>query len=88
MKISLHSVSYASIFYRGEPLSIEDITVKLSNLGYDGVELMTRRPHADPMDLDEKARRELRESADSHGVELANSAAYNDFSGLAVFKRI
>ena len=22
------------------------------------------------------------------GVELANSAAYNDFSGLAVFKRI
>jgi len=49
---------------------------------------MARRPHADPMDLDERPRRELRESADSHGVELANSAAYNDFSGLAVFKRI
>ena len=54
MKISLHSVSYAGIFYRGEPLSIEDIIAKLSDLGYDGVELMARRPHADPMDLENR----------------------------------
>ena len=67
MKISLHSVSYAGISHRGEPLLIEDITVKISNLGWDGIGLMTRRPHADPMDLDERPRRELRESADSHG---------------------
>lgn len=52
MKISLNSVSYAGIFYKGKPLSIEDITAKLSDLGYDGVELMARRPHADPMDLE------------------------------------
>jgi len=87
MKISLHSVSYAGFFYRGDPLSIRDIIVKLSNFGYDGVELMAKRPHADPMDLDEKARKELRQLADSYGVELANLAAYNDFSGPDIFKR-
>ncbi len=87
MKISLHSVSYAGFFYRGNPLSIREIMVRLSNFGYDGVELMAKRPHADPMDLDEKARRELRELADSYGVELANLAAYNDSSGPDVFKR-
>jgi len=87
MKISLHSVSYAGFFYRGDPISAKDILVKLSTYGYDGVELMAKRPHADPMDLDEKGRRELRELADSQGVELANIAAYNDFSGPDTFKR-
>lgn len=87
MKVSLHSVSYSGLFYRGEPLSIEDLVAKISEFGYDGVELMAKRPHADPMDLDGNSRRELRELADSHGVELANLAAYNDFSGPDVFKR-
>ena len=87
MKVSLHSVSYSGLFYRSEPLPIEDIIAKVSKFGYDGVELMAKRPHADPMDLDKKARKELRELADSYGVELANLAAYNDFSGPDFFKR-
>jgi len=87
IRISLHSVSYSGFFYRGEPLPIRDIIVKLSNYGYDGVELMAKRPHANPIDLDVKARRELRELADSYGVTLANLAAYNDFSGPDTFRR-
>jgi len=87
LKISLHTVSYSGLFYKGEPLPVEHIMAKISKFGYDGVELMAKRPHADPMDLDEKARREIRELADSYGVELANLAAYNDFSGPDIFKR-
>ena len=87
MKISLHSVSYSGFFYRGDPLSIEDMIRKLSEIGYDGLELMAKRPHANPMDLDGKARKEIRELADSHNIELANLAAYNDFSGPDSFKR-
>jgi len=87
LKISLHTVSYSGFFYRGEPLSIKDIILRLSDFGYDGVELMAKRPHANPVDLDEKSRKELRELAESHSIELANLAAYNDFSGPDQFKR-
>ena len=68
MKISLHSVSYSGFFYKGEPLSIRDMIPRLSDIGYDGIELMAKRPHANPMDLDKKARKEIRELADSHGL--------------------
>ena len=87
MKISLHSVSYSGFFYKGEPLSIRDMIPRLSDIGYDGIELMAKRPHANPMDLDKKARKEIRELADSHGIELACLATYTDFSGPDAFKR-
>ncbi len=87
MKISLHSVSYSGFFYSGKSLSIEEIIDKASSFGYDGIELMAKRPHAMPMDLDQKARKRIRELTNSYGVELAALASYTDFSGPEVLKR-
>jgi len=87
MKISLHSVSYSGFFYTGKPLSIEEVIARVASYGYDGVELMAKRPHASPIDLDSKDRRRIIEIASSYRVEIPILASYNDFSGPDEFRR-
>lgn len=87
MKISLHSVSYSGFFYIGKPLSIEEVIARVAEYGYDGVELMAKRPHASPIDLDPKARRRIVEIASSYNVEIPVLASYTDFSGPDEFRR-
>ncbi|KYH37298.1 MAG: hypothetical protein AYL29_007340 [Candidatus Bathyarchaeota archaeon B24] len=87
MKLALHSVSLSGFFYRGEPIPVEELLSRVKGYGFDGVELMGKRPHANPMDLSSEARRSLREQSSSLGVEIAAIAGYNDFSGPDPFKR-
>src|SRR5271157_4333594 len=80
VKTCLHSVSYAGV-WRGEVvLSVDEFLVKAKDLGYDGVEIMCKRPHLSPLDYDEAARHRLRARIDQLGLKLVALAAYTDFS--------
>lgn len=87
MRLALHSVSLSGLFYRGDPVPVMQLLPRVKGYGFDGVELMGKRPHANPMDLPSDARRSLREQASSMGIEIAAIAGYNDFSGSDPFER-
>ena len=79
LKICLHSISYAGIFYKGGHVPLEKLIPKAAEMGYEGVEVMAKRPLASPLDLRGKKAEEIRELADSYGIELPLIAAYADF---------
>ncbi|MHA1680154.1 MAG: sugar phosphate isomerase/epimerase family protein [Promethearchaeota archaeon] len=80
MKYILHSVSYAG-FWKGQAfLPLEAFLEKASTLGFDGVELMAKRPHASLLDLDGGRRAKIRDQLDSLGLECACIAGYTDFT--------
>lgn len=80
-------MSLSGFFYRGDPVPLEELITKVKLYGFDGLELMGKRPHANPCDLSAESRRNLRELASSNGVEIVAIAGYNDFSGSDAFKR-
>ena len=80
MKVGLYSVSYSGAWYPGPGLSMADFIAKAKELGFPGGELGAKRPHASPMDLNERACAQVREALDKHGIELAAVASYNDFT--------
>jgi len=79
MKTALHSVSYAGVWPGQVTLPMERVIEKAAAFGYDGVMLMAKRPHASPLDLEEAARRRLREAIESRGLALVCLAGYTDF---------
>jgi sugar phosphate isomerase/epimerase len=80
MKISLYTVSYMGIWYDGPALSFAEIVKRAKDCGYDGIELDGKRPHGNPMDLDQRARERMRSLVDREGLEIPCVAANNDFS--------
>lgn len=80
MKFILHSVSYSSTWKGQTALSLDAVIDKAKTLGYDGIELMAKRPHASPIDLDQDGRKRVREKIESLGLRLACIAGYQDFS--------
>jgi len=80
VKTCLHSVSYSGIWRGQAVLSLDDFLLKAKSLGYDGVELMVKRPHLSPLDYDEAARQHLRARIDQLGLKLVALAAYTDFT--------
>jgi sugar phosphate isomerase/epimerase len=50
------------------------------SLGYDGVEFDAKRPHANPVDWDQRIREAVRDEAQKLGLELPALATNNDFS--------
>jgi sugar phosphate isomerase/epimerase len=80
MKIALYTVSYMGIWYDGPALSFEEIVQRAKDYGYDGVELDGKRPHGNPMDLDQRARERMRNLVERAGLEISCVAANNDFS--------
>ncbi len=88
MKISLHSVSYSGTVTADQvALSLDDFLRKASHLGFDGVSLGAKRPHALPMDLPAGRRQAIRNLAAFLGLEIVCIAAYNDFADPAPFNR-
>ena len=80
VKTCLHSVSYAG-FWRGQArLTVDEFLVKASDLGFDGVMLMAKRPHVSVLDYDADARKALRRRIESLGLELVCLAGYTDFT--------
>ena len=80
MKVSLYSVSYLGIWYDGPAMSFEDFVKRAKTCGYDGIELDGKRPHGNPMDLDQRSRDKMRNILEREGIEIPCLAANNDFS--------
>ncbi|MCD6507095.1 sugar phosphate isomerase/epimerase [Candidatus Poribacteria bacterium] len=79
-KLALHTVSYAGVWRGQTSLPIERVLEKASELGFDGVMIMAKRPHLSPLDYDENARKRLREKIESLGLEVPCLAGYVDFT--------
>ena len=80
VKTCLHSVSYSGLWRGQARLTVDEFVDKASELGYDGIELGTKRPHASLLDYNDKARKKLRDKIDKAGIELVCLAGYNDFT--------
>ena len=59
IKLALHSVSYSGTWGGQAVLPVEGVISKAKTFGYDGVELMAKRPHVSPLDFDEEKRMAL-----------------------------
>jgi sugar phosphate isomerase/epimerase len=79
MKTALHTVSYAGVWPGQATLPLERIVDKAAELGYDGVMIVAKRPHASPLDMDADRRARLRDQIAERGLELAALAGYTDF---------
>jgi len=80
IKVGLYSITYSGTWYKGKHLTIKDMIRKAKALGYDGIEIDLKRPHGFPLDLDGKARAEIRELAESEGIEIPAVAVNNNFA--------
>ncbi len=80
MKVGLYSITYLGVWYEGGALGTAELFGKAREMGYSGVELDGKRPHANPMDLDAKARAELKRVSLAEGIEICGVAANNDFT--------
>jgi 3-dehydroshikimate dehydratase len=80
MKVALHSIGYSGVWGGRTILGVEEFVMKAAKLGFDGVELMAKRPHLSPLDYGADEREALRRQASSAGIEIACLASYHDFS--------
>ena len=80
MKFILHSVSYSNAWEGQTSLPLYRFVDKAAELGYDGIELMAKRPHASVLDLGKPERTKLKGYIASKGLELPCIAGYHDFS--------
>ncbi len=79
MKTSLFSVSYAGLWGQA-CLDLPQFIERAKSLGYQGVMLMGKRPHASVLDLDKPRRKELRQQLSRTGLEVACIAGYTSFT--------
>ncbi len=87
MKVGLYTISFAGIWYEGPALPLTEIFGRAKDMGFDGVEIGARRPHASPMDLDARSRDRIRELAAKAGVEIPAVASYNSFASPVLEQR-
>lgn len=80
VKVGLYGITYLGVWYKGPSLTCSELITKTKELGYDGVEFDGKRPQANPMDLDERARGGIRELAAKEGVQIAAISANNNFT--------
>jgi sugar phosphate isomerase/epimerase len=76
---ALFSVSYAGLWGQHR-LDLRSFLTKAAALGYPAVELMGKRPHLSPLDVDDQAADEIRRAAEQAGVEIATIAGYTNFT--------
>jgi protein FrlC len=81
MRLALHSVSYSGTWGGQTALSLNDFVDKAAALGFEGVELAAKRPHASPLDLDSRKRSTLRRRLADNGLSVCCMASYHDFAG-------
>jgi sugar phosphate isomerase/epimerase len=82
MKLSLFTVSFAG-FWGQEQLSLEQAIDKTAELGFDGIEIMAKRPHLSSLDYDIEACHKLRERIEERGLSVAALGGYTNFTGGA-----
>ncbi len=80
MRPSLFTVSFAG-FWGQHVLSLEQAIDKTAELGFEGIEIMGKRPHLSVLDYDVEACLRLRERIESKKLTVAAIAAYTNFTG-------
>ncbi len=80
MKLALHSVSYAGSWPGQIVLPLERVVDKAAEFGYDGVEIVGKRPHASPLDMTRADRQRLKDYIAARHLDLCCLAGYFDFS--------
>jgi len=80
MRIGLYSITYLGLWYRGEPLTLEQLIRRAHEYGFEGLEIDGKRPHGNPLDFTAARCHELRNLAAREGVPIYSVAANNDFS--------
>ncbi len=75
----LHSVSYSGSWGQAA-LSLDAFIAKAAALGFDGVEIMAKRPHFSLLDYGEDEIARLRDHLGANGVKHAVIAAYTNFT--------
>ncbi|MDR0457378.1 MAG: sugar phosphate isomerase/epimerase, partial [Treponema sp.] len=79
MKFALHTVSYAGCWKGQFSMPLEAAIEKAASLGYKGVEIMAKRPHASVLDMDSQRIRRVKTILDDNGLDCACIAGYTDF---------
>ncbi len=79
MKVALYSISYAGLWYDGDPLSMEEFIKLAAECGFDGIEIDGKRPHGFPLDLNKEQRKKIRKMAEAKGLEICAVAGNNNF---------
>jgi sugar phosphate isomerase/epimerase len=80
-RISVGSSAFAIGAYKDDPIPFDTVIRRLSDAGYDGIELFGAKPYGDPADHPTGAdRKALRSKLDDHGLEVSNYGA--DFWGI------
>ena len=79
MKACLFSVSYAGLWGQ-DKLTLEDFVRKATELGYQGIEIMCKKPHLYPFDYPDEAVERLKTAVRKNGLEVACLAAYTNFT--------
>lgn len=87
MKVGLYTISFAGVWYDGPGLPLVEIFKRAKDMGFEGVEIGARRPQANPMDLDGKAREKIRKQAADQGLEIPAIASYNNFASPILEQR-
>jgi len=82
MRTSLFTVSFAGLWGQDRLTLRQSIDVA-AELGYDGVEIMAKRPHLSVIDYSLDDCRRLRDHAEQRGCRVAAIAGYTDFTGGA-----
>ena len=87
MKLALFTVTYCGLWYKGRALSLKEQIQKAKTMGFDAITIETKRPVAFPPDFDQKARKEIKEYADSLGIELAAVETMSNFASPIIEDR-
>lgn len=80
MRTALFTVSFAGLWGQ-DRLTLEASIDRAADLGFDGVEIMGKRPHLSILDYSVDDCRRLRERVERRGLQVAAVAAYTDFTG-------
>jgi len=87
MKVSLYTISYTGIWYDGPALQIEEIIPKIKEMGYEGIEIAAKRPHASPLDWDKKKCEKVKELCNSYQMPIVALATYTNFASPIMEER-
>ncbi len=87
MKLAIYSVSFAGIWYRDRPLTVEEMVDRAVEMKIDGFELDGKRPHGFPLEWDAERRKTFRNYAEKRGIEICAVASNNDFTSAVPDER-
>jgi sugar phosphate isomerase/epimerase len=80
MRTALFTVSFAGLWGQ-DRLTLEQSIDVAADLGYNGVEIMGKRPHLSVLDYSIDDCRRVRDHVEARGLRVAAIAGYTDFTG-------